>query len=246
MPPSRPAHPDDDTLLRAAADLVARGETLSVAGVAAAAGVARGTVYRRFPSRVALAEALVARGLVASVPSAEPDAGERILDAVGGVLKRKGLAAMTLEDVAREAGVGAVTVYRRFGDRRGLLRAFVAERTPRRLVFDPALDTSGDRDAGLRLLARESLVFFREYRELFLLSFSQDPEARALVAEAREGSTPVRELSARFLDAHFPDPTGRTTAAFFGLLMSVAWSSAGDPDADAEFVVSTFLHGVAP
>lgn len=241
---ARPSDPDP--LLDAAAALVRRGEPLSVAAVAAEAGVARGTVYRRFADREALAAALLASGRVAAAPGAEPDARERILDAVAVVLQRKGLAATTLEEVAREAGVGAVTVYRRFGDRRGLLQAFVAERTPRRLVADLRTDGSGDRDAGLLRLAEESIRFFREYRELFLLSFSADPEARALVAEARGGpSTSVRELTARYLAAWFPDPTGRTLAAFNGLTMSVAWSGTGEPAEDAAFVVATFLHGVS-
>ncbi len=237
--------PSDDLLLDAAAALVRRGEPLSVAAVATEAGVARGTVYKRFADREALSAALLASGRVAAAPGAEPDARERILDAVGVVLKRKGLAATTLDEVAREAGVGAVTVYRRFGDRRGLLQAFVAERSPRRVLAALPLDGSGDVEAGLLLLARESIGFFREHREVFLMSFSADPEARELVESARQGSPSVRGITAAFVGAHFPDPPGRTVQAFFGLLMSIAWSGEGAVEADAAFVVSTFLHGVS-
>lgn len=235
----------DSALLDAAAALVERGEPLTVAAVAAAAGVARGTAYRRYPDRDALLAALLASGRVSAPPEPEPDTRERLLDAVGAVLKRKGLAATTLEEVAQEAGVGAVTVYRRFGDRRRLLQAFVAERTPRRVLATLPLDGSGDVRAGLRLLARESIGFFRENREFFLLSLSADPEARELLAAAREGSPSVRAVTAAYLQAHFPDPTGRVVHAFVGLMMSVAWSAEGDPDDDADFVVTTFLHGVS-
>jgi AcrR family transcriptional regulator len=151
---------------------------------------------------------------------------------------------MTLEDVATEAGVGAVTVYRRFGDRKGLLQAYVAERSPRRLVHTLPLDGSGDRDANLLALTRESITFLRQHRAVFALLFSSDPEAQALMAEAREGSTSVRELTARYLDVHFPDPTGRTVLAFYGLMLSVAWAGRGAPEDDARFVVTSFLHGV--
>lgn len=230
--------PLEERLLDAAAALAARGEPVSVAAVAAEAGIARGTVYKRYPDREALVAALVASGR--GEPKAEPDIRARILDAVGVVIRRQGLAATTLEEVAEAAGVGAATVYRRFGDRRGLLQAFVAERTPRSL----ATELRGERDADLFRLARESLIFFRDYREIFMMSFSTDPEARALVAEARGGSTSVRELMASVIDRHLPDPTGRNLAAFQGILMGVAWMAPGDPDADAAFVVSTFLHGV--
>lgn len=238
----RPA--PDDLLLDTAAALVRRGEILSLPALAAAAGVAKGTVYRRYKDRDALVAALLASGRVAAAPEPEPDTRERILDAVGRVLRRKGLTATTLEEVAAEAEVAAITVYRRFGDRRGLLQAFVAERSPRRLAQEWGELTAGDRDAALVRLAAESIRFFREYRELFLLSFSADPEARALVAEARGGgSTTVRDLTASFLQAHFPDPSGRTVAAFNGLVMSVAWSCTGDPEEDARFLVSLFLDG---
>lgn len=232
---------EPDPLLDAAAALLARGAPLSVAAVAAEAGVSRGTVYRRFADRDAIVAALAASGR--SPPAPEPPLRERILDAVGRLLPRVGLAATTLEGVAKEAGVGVVSVYRQFGDRKGLLGAFIAERTPRRTVAALPLDTPPE--AGLLLLARESLAFLREHRALFLLAFDPDPETRALLAELRAGSPSVREGTARFVEQHFPDPTGRSVAAFWGLTMSVGWFGKGEVEADARFVVQAFLHGVA-
>lgn len=234
----------DDALLDAAAALLTRGSPLTVAAVAAAAGVSRAAVYRRFADRDALVDALVRTGRAAAPPPAEPDARERILDAVGAVLKRQGLAATTLEDVAREAGVGPVTVYRRFGDRAGLLRAFAAERSPRRLASTLPPGGTGDVEADLLALTRATIAFLREYRGLFELVYAQDPEARAIFAEAREGSPSVRGLYAQLVDRHFPDPTGRTGWLLYGMVTAVAWCGAGDPEDDAAFVVRSFLHGV--
>jgi len=39
--------------------------------------------------------------------------------------------------------------------------------------------------------------------------------------------------------------TGRTVQAFWGVLTFVAFGGTGDVDADARFVVETFLHGVS-
>lgn len=235
---------NDQRVLDAAASLVRAGRPLRIAEVATLAGVARGTIYRRFPDVTALAEALLATGRVAAMPGAEPDTRSRILDAVGVVVERQGLAATTLEAVALEADVGPATVYRHFQDRRGLFRAYVAERSPRRLAVSLPLDGSDDPEVGLRTLALESLTFVRAHRTLFLAAFSADAEARELAEEARAGSPSVREITARYLDAHFPDPSGRTVHAFHGLLMMLAWAGPGTPEEDAAFVVRTFLRGV--
>jgi AcrR family transcriptional regulator len=231
-----------DPLLDAAADLAARGVALSITAVAAAAGVSRAAAYRRFPDRAALVDALVRTGRIPADPGV-PDLGERVLDAVGVLIRRQGLAATTIEAVAEEAGVGPATVYRRFGDRAGLLRAFAAERSPRRLAIDLPPGGTGDLRADLLSLTAPSIAFFREYQGLFMLLYSDDPDAKAMFAAAREGSPSVRGAFAAVLDRHLPDPTGRTTHAFFGMMMMVAWAARGTPEEDAAYVVDLFLNG---
>jgi TetR/AcrR family transcriptional repressor of mexCD-oprJ operon len=57
-----------DAILEAAADLLARGgEPPTMADIAAAAGVSRATLYRYFPTRERLLQALTAAGLNAAV-----------------------------------------------------------------------------------------------------------------------------------------------------------------------------------
>jgi AcrR family transcriptional regulator len=52
----------------------------------------------------------------------------KILGAAREIVDRQGIGALTIEDVARAAGVGVGTVYRRFRDRAGLLLAIVDDR----------------------------------------------------------------------------------------------------------------------
>jgi AcrR family transcriptional regulator len=60
-----------------------------------------------------------------------------------------------LEDVARRAGVGIATLYRRFGDRDGLLRAVVlAALEDSRAAAEAALARADEGDDGLQALAR--------------------------------------------------------------------------------------------
>jgi AcrR family transcriptional regulator len=244
-PPQGPGSPDDATtssLLDAALAVVRSGADLTIAAVAARTGVSRGTVYRRYADREALLCALVATGRLEEAPLAGRDARERILDAVGVLLGRQGLGAMTIEDVAQEAETGTVTVYRHFGDRDGLLHAFVAERSPRRLATSAV--PSGDPVADLTVLTRETLTFVRDNRGLFLLMLSQDPEAVAMLAPFRKSSTSVRAMIAAAVSAVAPDATGRNLLAYIGLLLAVSWAGPVDVEEDARFIVTTFLHGV--
>jgi AcrR family transcriptional regulator len=68
-------------------------------------------------------------------------AGERILDAALGLAAASGLRHLTMDGVARRAGVGRMTVYRRFGDRERLLQALEERETGRLLA---ALDAAAD------------------------------------------------------------------------------------------------------
>jgi AcrR family transcriptional regulator len=52
----------------------------------------------------------------------------KILRAAQAIVSGGGIEALTIEDVARSAGVGVGTVYRRFRDRTGLLYALVSDR----------------------------------------------------------------------------------------------------------------------
>ena len=54
---------------------------------------------------------------------------ERILKVAGDLVRCRGIDAVSMQDIAREAGVGAGTVYRRFRDRAGLALALLDAET---------------------------------------------------------------------------------------------------------------------
>jgi AcrR family transcriptional regulator len=53
----------------------------------------------------------------------------RILSAAARLIEERGIEAVSMEAIASEAGVGKGTVFRRFGDRSGLVMALLDERT---------------------------------------------------------------------------------------------------------------------
>ncbi|MER7501979.1 TetR/AcrR family transcriptional regulator [Nonomuraea pusilla] len=56
---------------------------------------------------------------------------QKIIEVAARLIDEKGAEQLSLDEVARAAGVGVGTVYRRFGDRCGLLRALIDERERR-------------------------------------------------------------------------------------------------------------------
>src|SRR5688572_25187603 len=107
MPP--PVHITD-----AAARLVQRGhEAFTMGALAREAGLSRATLYRLARSRHHVLAELAKRGEAVQAPRR---VRERILDASRVVFTRAGFDAATLDDIAREAGVGVATLYRHFRD----------------------------------------------------------------------------------------------------------------------------------
>jgi TetR/AcrR family transcriptional repressor of uid operon len=69
------------------------------------------------------AVALLARALDAAVEPPDDAISERVLDAALDLAAASGIRNLTMEEVARRAGVGRMTVYRRFGDKTRLVEA---------------------------------------------------------------------------------------------------------------------------
>lgn len=232
-----------ERILDAAAALALEGEQITLSAVARRASVARSTLYRVFPDLPSLADALAASGRVDATRLRSLDPKDRILDAVSSLLETRSLASITLDDVARQADVAPITVYRRFGDRKGLLQAWVLARTPRRLNLVPR-DEQGDLETELTGIALECMEFIQRQRTLFLVALSSDPESMALMSEMRENTGSVREFTRRVLEGRVPGDSLLRAHAFLGLVLALGW------DADAESVssraaltVRVFLRG---
>jgi AcrR family transcriptional regulator len=111
-----------ERILGKARDLLAKGGSPTVAQLAAAAGVSRATFYRAFATREALLEAL----------DLQPEAGarERILDAALKLIGAQGLTALSIDDLATQAGVSRATLYRLFPGKPALFTSLVHEYSP--------------------------------------------------------------------------------------------------------------------
>lgn len=237
-----------DPILEAAGAMLDEGGELTMGALAERAGVSRGTVYRRFGDRARVLAALAeARGVTVAALGA--DVRSRALDAVGALVAERGLSGMSVEAVAQRAGLGAATIYRHFVDRRGLLQAFAAQRSPRRLL--PRVAAGGEAGEVLVEVVGELIGFVRDNPALVRLLFADDPESRGLLGAMRAGPRMSEALAGYFageVEAGrlWGEPRAMA-AALAGMVLGLAQFGGGDElggvEGQARWVVSLFLDG---
>lgn len=228
-------------------------DALTMDRLAEAAGISRSSAYRLVGSREALVQQLAAAGVDVE---ARGDARERVLAAARAVFSRQGLDGATIEAIAEAAGVGTATVYRQFGDKKGLLRAFSQSMKIRQVVWDAAREPSGDLAADLERLAVAALEQMRDDEALMRIILGERLRGSSVLGELADApdrsihglAAVLRHYSERgeLVDE---DPY-RLARALQGLLFGFGlfgslWGMPGecDPRRDARSVVAIFLRG---
>ena len=98
---------------------------------------------------------LLTRALDSALSPPADETSERILDAALGVAAASGVRHLSMDEVARRAGVGRMTVYRRFGSRGALVEALTVRESRRCLE---AMDAAAPPDAPVADQVAEGLV----------------------------------------------------------------------------------------
>ena len=142
----------------------------------------------------------------------------RVLAAAERLFTARGVAGVTMDDVAAEAGVGKGTLYRRFGDKGGLAVALLDERErqlQQRMLFGaPPLGPGGPPAARLAAFVAAYLDMVAAQLDLVLLSETSTPGARL-----RTGAHAFWRQHCRYLlrDAGAADPELRADLILAGL-----------------------------
>ena len=123
---------------------------------------------------------------MAEQPTERSDAAAnraRILCVARRVLREEGLGAASIDRIAAEAGVGKGTVFRRFGDRAGLMTALLDERMRRFqdafLSGPPPLGPGASAPARLEAFVDGLLMLFDEDLEIAMAAEVAAPDAAA-------------------------------------------------------------------
>jgi len=126
-----------------------------------------------------------ARGAPAAGRSERADAAQnrrKILAAAADLIAARGVEALTMDEVARAAGVGVGTVYRRFGDRAGLLYAVLDDRErdfqAAFLHGPPPLGPGAEPLDRVRAFLRALADRTEEQLDLLLMAEADSPDAR--------------------------------------------------------------------
>jgi AcrR family transcriptional regulator len=110
-----------------------------------------------------------------------PERREQLLDATNAIVAEHGFQGVTIQSVARRAGISRPIVYEHFGDLQGLLEALVARETARALAQVSATALPELSSGDPRELMLESL---RGY----LAAVGEHPDTWRLVLMAPEGA----------------------------------------------------------
>lgn len=109
-------------VMSAAREVLAHDPEAPIETITSRAGVSRATFYRHFRSRAALLSS------VAHEP--RPDARTRILAAASEMLLRTSLSGLSMDELARAAGVSRGTLYRVFPGKAALLHGLIEAYSP--------------------------------------------------------------------------------------------------------------------
>jgi AcrR family transcriptional regulator len=170
------------------------------------------------------------------------DRREQILDAATRAFARAGFTATGLDDVAAEAGITRVLLYRHFDSKADMYRA-VLERVGRRLAEQVGTDDYDER--AIPSLLRAAAADPDGFRLLYHHA-AREPEFRDVVDHLTATSVDVarRNIATRIPDGPWLDwaarllPTLTTDAV-------IAWLDAGRPDPDsAADRISRAVRGV--
>lgn len=242
--------------MAAAAVLVAdKGSDFTMDDLARRTHLSRATLYRRVGNKQSLLARLQQRRLAPL--GASEDLATRALRAARVVLGQYGLAGVTMENIAAEAGVGVASLYRRFGTKDDLLRALIAKVSPRSHLTDLVLRPSGDLRADLVAIATVLLRFARTEGDLLRLMIGGSADDRALLSRLRQGNERSMQRLGAYLDRQIEAKGLRADVdaselalAFVGLVFGFALigprlyeTEEPDEQLTAERVTDLFLAG---
>ena len=165
---------------------------------------------------------------------------ESILAAAARAFARTGFKATSMEDIAAEAGITKLIVYRHFEGKKELYEA-VLGRVSERLVeaFTAGGGPASRPVTGLRAL----LTVAREGPDGFLLLFRHSEREPDFASYAEGYVARITTALQVWLSSRIPDPvflawTARVLVRA-GIEAVIAWLEAGDPGRDPEFLSRT-------
>ena len=242
---------------RAATELYqSTGADFTLAMLAERTGLSRATLYRRIGSKDRLIAALAADGLIR--PDDHESTEQRVLAAARRVVGQYGFLACTMEQIAREAEIGLATLYRRFGNKEGLLQRLSAEPALRPVVRQIASNGDTDIEGELRQMIVIGLRFGAHNRDAVRAMLSASKVEGPRFEAQRQASADAFERTVAYMRVQQrsrvlrSDVTAQDLAMMLnGLVMQYALFGPAyldrplDLGADVDVIMALFLKAAA-
>lgn len=221
-----------------------KGAKMTLSELAERAGVSRATIYQKLGGKPDIL-ARIAREEGNS--DAGTDIESRIMQGLLATVSERGFRAATIEDIAKSAGVGPATIYRRYGDKAGLIRHFIANRAPSSLMGELPL-SEGTASQKLRALIRFLLDYMSNQQSLVRLIHSGNADDRAYLRGFRDAETSTFSQITEFfrvqqevgcMVSHIPPQD--LAANLFGMLYAHAVLSEGRKSYDPELACNVIM-----
>lgn len=258
-PATAPLSPQAEAALDAVAKLLKRQRPtrtgrpprVTMDAVVEESGVPRATLYRLFGTRDQLLEQAAAhRG--AEAP--EDDTRQRLLDGLGELLQKLPIHAITLDQVAEQAGTSVITIHRQFGGRDGLFAAFLAGVSNREQAEAILADRDAPLDEVLERFVHSALDFVLRHRGLLTMMLTSTPEDAEYVQRLRTANQSTRVVLNDYVAEQITRgrlreaPPMMHTASLMSLVFGagvLGVSRLGDNETWVRHIVDTFLFGAA-
>jgi len=161
----------------------------------------------------------------------------QILGAAAVAFARAGYVATSMEDVANEAGITRLIVYRHFESKEALYTAVLTEVTDRLAAEWEAGVSRGDRGYVFRTLLTVARTLPDGYRLLFEHA-AREPQFRAFAEDVEAVQVALADelLGETIPDAELRHWATRTVVRHLNASV-LAWLEVGDPARDEEFVM---------
>jgi len=129
----------------------------------------------------------------------QTDIKSRIFKATRVVVSEHGFINCTIEQIAKEAGLGVATLYRHFSEKENLLHAFTSELNAQLNILSISKKSADKFEDSLPLLVESLLLFINENKDLVRLVFFGAPAERKYINTIRNASVSTFASISRYL-----------------------------------------------
>lgn len=235
-----------------------RGSDATLDEISKEAKFSRVTLYQYFTSKDEMFRVCSEERGVELVQEHTLDARTRILQAARKVFGQQGFWRATMESIAKEAGVSAVTLYRHFQDKSGLIQEFLQSIRPSQALDGLQVASHESMETIISEFAAKSIQILQDNRDILRLSMLENTGEMIGLEDLRKRPGRTVDRLTEFFRKQIemgrikPENPRELAFCFLGMMMSFGWivpmlegESTDDFERIGKFLTRIFLRGIS-